>query len=147
MFDRCLYFNLNVLNRKVLALWEDAFASVGLSPAHGYMLRLVLDRPGLSQQEIANDLGLEKSTVARFVSRLEAKGLVRREAGETDPRQKAVYPTAAAIELAPRLREIGDELYASMSRTFGLEDLRTSVNLLRSMAADFPDAVAASNTV
>lgn len=131
MFDRCLYFNLNVLNRKVLAQWEDAFASVGLSPAHGYMLRLVLERPGLSQQEIADELRLEKSTVARFVTALEAKALVRREAGGSDPRRKAVHPTAAAADLAPRLREIGDSLYASMEKLFGPDDLRSFVIRLR----------------
>ena len=60
MFERCLYFNLNALTRRVNKIWGQAFQALGLSPSHAYLLRVVLATPGMTQQEIAAELGLEK---------------------------------------------------------------------------------------
>jgi DNA-binding MarR family transcriptional regulator len=73
MFERCLYFNVNSLARKLNARWEQAFAPFNLPPSHGYLLRVVLENPGLTQQKIAEELRLNKSTVTRFISALEKK--------------------------------------------------------------------------
>ncbi len=54
MFEQCLYFNLNALTRRINRMWNDAFASMELSPAHAYLLRLVLDEPGLSPKQIGD---------------------------------------------------------------------------------------------
>ncbi|WP_051393287.1 MarR family winged helix-turn-helix transcriptional regulator [Glycomyces arizonensis] len=45
-------------------------------------------RSGLSQRELAERLGLEKSTVSRLVTDLESDGLVRRE---RDPDNRRLY--------------------------------------------------------
>jgi len=129
MFERCLYFNLNALARRVNKIWTQAFGDLGLSPAHAYLLRLVLERPGVSQQAIAAELKLEKSTVARFVEALEEKGyLMRVRSG----REQRVRPTEAAIEIAAELRRRGDLLYGRMTENLGTGDLERLVSDLRS---------------
>jgi len=66
MFERCLYFNLNALTRRINRIWDDAFANMELSPAHAYLLRLVLDKPGLSPTQICDALKLNRGVKSAF---------------------------------------------------------------------------------
>lgn len=128
MFERCLYFNVNALARKVNAIWDQAFAEFELSPAHAYLLRLVLASPGITQTRISAELRLEKSTVTRFINVLEEKRLLSRtRAG----RETMVNPTVQARKIQKRLNQTGDELYQHMLNTVGKTDLLALVKQLR----------------
>lgn len=131
MFERCLFFNLNALVRQVDKLWNEAFQAFDLSPAHAYLLRLVLAQPTISQHQIATELRLEKSTVTRFVDALQAKGYVRRK---RLGREQQIVPTAAARRLEQALSATGDALYARMLSTLGQDDLLQLVRSLRQAA-------------
>ena len=128
MYERCLYFNLNALVRKVDKIWEQVFAEAGLSPAHAYLLRLVLAQPSITQKRIAEELRLDKSTVARFVAALEDRGYLRRA---RMGREQAVFPTAAGRRLETRLADEGDALYARVTNAIGRTDLVELVRRLR----------------
>lgn len=134
MFERCLYFNTNALARKLNARWERAFAEFDLSPSHGYLLRVVLETPGLSQREISEELGLEKSTVARFVGKLEKRRLLSRRISAEDQREKTVMPTAKARALYADLEALGDELYQSMCAVVGKRNVNTFVSTIRDIS-------------
>lgn len=128
MFERCLYFNLNALVRKVDKIWENAFADLGLSPAHAYLLRLVLTQPSITQKGIAQELRLEKSTVTRFIDALAEKGYLRRT---RVGREQRIAPTAAARRLETQLNAQGDALYAKMTKAIGTTNLVDLVRRLR----------------
>jgi len=134
MFGRCMYFNSNALSRKLNAHWNQAFAQFDLPPSHGYLLRLVLASPGLSQQEISDELALEKSTVTRFLNVMEEKALVERREAVNNTRKKCVYPTKKAIELHEGLELLGEELYRSMCDKFGAENVEQFVVSLKKFA-------------
>ncbi len=131
MFERCLYFNSNALARKVTGRWEMAFAELGLTPPQAYVLRVVLASPGISQQTLAGELQLEKSTVTRFVQVLEQGGWLRREASALDQREKVLQPTEQSMELGEALQQLGDSLYAEMKERLGERKLKQLVSLLR----------------
>lgn len=132
MFERCLYFNLNALTRKVNKIWDQAFQEFGLSPAHAYLLRVVLANPGITQQGIATELKLEKSTVTRFVDALEKKGfLLRRKSG----REQMVYPTEKAKDIHVKLEAQGNALYQQMLESLGKDNLTELVSELRKTRA------------
>ena len=135
MFERCLYFNANALARRLNAKWDAAFAPLNLAPSHGYLLRLVLEKPGLSQQSIADELHLEKSTIARFVSKLEDRGLLERRPAQGSLRDNAIFPTDDAIKLKRPLQQLGDDLYADMTDAIGARNLKALVAALREAAA------------
>lgn len=128
MFERCLYFNVNALTRKVNRVWDQAFADLGLSPAHAYLLRLVLSKPGISQKEIAGELRLEKSTVTRFIDALEAKGYLKRNKVN---RERIVSPTPTAVKMEKELNRRGDVLYQLMIHDIGKTALVGLVGQLR----------------
>lgn len=135
MFERCIYFNTNALARKLNARWQKAFAKFDLPPSHGYLLRLVLEMPGQSQQDIAEALQLDKSTVARFIGKLETKGLLTRRACEEDQREKVIYPTEKALAMQADLEALGEELYASMCTALGKNNVRQFVTSLRAFSS------------
>ncbi len=128
MFDRCLYFNVNALARQVNTLWEAAFAEFGLSPAHAYLLRLVLEQPGIAQREIATELKLEKSTVTRFIDALEKKDYLRRT---RSGREQTIFPTDLSRDIARRLNNTGEALYRNMTQKLGEDSLTRLVSQLR----------------
>ena len=70
-----------------------------------YLLRLCRF-PGLSQEEVARALYVNKSTAARQIANLEKAGLVERRPSEEDRRKLLVYPTQRALELQPEIREM-----------------------------------------
>jgi DNA-binding MarR family transcriptional regulator len=128
MFERCLYFNVNALARRVNTIWDEAFSEFDLSPAHAYLLRLLLESPGLTQTQITRELKLEKSTVTRFVTVLEAKLLLSRD---RQGREVLVYPTAKAYRLQKRLNAKGDALYQKMIDALGKSKLTELVGSMR----------------
>lgn len=128
MFERCLYFNVNALARRVNQIWEAAFADLGLSPAHAYLLRLVLSHRGIAQKDIAGELRLEKSTVTRFIDALVHGGYLKRsKAG----REQIISPTAAAKKLEKELSRRADALYHRMLEEVGKDALVGLVRQLR----------------
>lgn len=97
--------NLNIISRctqmERSAMLKDAGLSGGQVP---YLLRLCR-KPGLPQEEIARELYLNKSSVARQIAALERQGFVRREPSPEDRRQQLVYPTEKALRILPELRK------------------------------------------
>lgn len=135
MFERCLYFNVNALARAVNRIWDAAFREYDLSPAHAYLLRLILSEPGLGQKAIGEALRLEKSTVTRFVDALESKGLVRRARGTRDDgRTQQILPTARAKRLQQSLEGTGAALYQRVGEQLGKEQVKLLVAQLRTAA-------------
>lgn len=130
MFEQCLYFNLNALTRRINRIWDDAFASTELSPAHAYLLRLVLEEPGLSPKQLGDALKLKKSTVTRFIDGLEFKGFViRKRSGEHDSRLIAIHPTRQARSIQTKLEQQEEKLYQSLCIRLGEQRVKELVQL------------------
>ncbi len=132
MFDRCLYFNTNHLARTIGKIWQDAFSELGLAPAHAYLLRLVIEQPGMVQKDIATELHLEKSTITRFVDKMvEQDYLIRKMADSGNNREQQIHPTSKAIKLGVKLQEIGNSLYQKMTESIGEKELKKLVKTIR----------------
>ena len=58
--------------------WKEVLDEYQLNQTEFLILGVVVDNPGLSQQEIVKVVGADKSIVSRNLKRLEKKGLVKR---------------------------------------------------------------------
>ena len=132
MFERCLYFNLNALARRINRLWEEGFRELGVSAPQGYLLRAVIERPGINHKALGELLVLEKSTVTRFVTALEKRGLVRRE--PAGGREIGVYPSEEALRMSEELEAIVKRLSKSLRKRLGKKESRELVHQLRAAA-------------
>lgn len=129
MFEKCIYFAINAMARKINKLWEAEFKTIGLSPAHGYMLTLILEKPGLRQKEIAETLCLDPSTITRFIDALIDKGYITRQNDE-DGRASKVVPTAKGKNMKPKLETVKENLKKQAADSIGLDVLENMRNAI-----------------
>ena len=69
-------------------------------------LSQLYNRDGLTQEEMAAVITVDKAATTRTIQGMEKKGLVRREAHEENYRAKRVYLTDKAKNAEPRIREL-----------------------------------------
>jgi MarR family transcriptional regulator, temperature-dependent positive regulator of motility len=131
VFDQCIYFNTTALARRLEREWSDAFVTFGLTPPQAFMLRAILDRPGLLQSELASELAIARPTATRALDALEAKRYVERRPTEGDGREIAVWPTAAANQIRVALNEASGAVTARLKRTLGPRRFTDAVTLIK----------------
>ena len=131
MFDHCLYFNTSALARRLDREWTEAFAGFGLTPAQGFMLRAVLDRPGMAQSELAAQMSIARPTATRALDGLEKLGYVERQPGASDGREIAVQPTAEARKLKTALAEASGAVTKRLKRLLGEAGFTDTVSRIK----------------
>jgi DNA-binding MarR family transcriptional regulator len=131
VFEGCLYFNGTALARLLERAWAEAFAPFELSPPQGFMLRTLIERPGRLQRELADALTISRPTATRLIDGLEHKGLVTRQAGESDRRECLIYPTDAAVEIGPALNAASARVTRRLKQLLGAETFDETVARVR----------------
>lgn len=115
----CLYFTANSLARAITRVAEQEFSRLGLSPSHAFLLMLVVEKPGITQKELAEHLHLAPSTVSRFADLLVQRGLVEKR---VSGKLAQVFPTAFGKEQLPVIQEAWKALYERYSAILGKEE-------------------------
>lgn len=82
----------------------EAYEAVGVSLTEAIILRFVGANPGCNQAAISRALGVTRTNMVPFVSRLVSQGVLRREA--SDGRTNALYITPEGKSLLGRLSRI-----------------------------------------
>ncbi|KYF70375.1 MarR family winged helix-turn-helix transcriptional regulator [Sorangium cellulosum] len=135
MFDHCLYFNTTSLARLLERAWSAAFAPFGLTPPQGFLLRVVLKRPGLSQRELAEIMTIARPTATRILDGLVGRGLVERRTGEADAREQHIHPTCAAEQIAGALDAASADVTRRLKQALGKQVFDQAVGQLRGIRA------------
>jgi DNA-binding MarR family transcriptional regulator len=135
MFDHCLYFNTTALARLLEKEWSAAFSDVGLTPPQAFMLRLVLDQPGLSQRELADAMTIARPTATRVLDGLERRKLIKRHAGEADAREQRIHPTADADAIRAELNAASGNVTRRLKQLLGPQVFEQTVGKLRDIRA------------
>ena len=91
--------------------------------------------PGRSQEELARELCINKSTVARNLNYLEEKEYITRVPLPQDKRQFSVYPTEKMLALYPELKKASGEWMALLSEGIPAEELDVFNSVLERMQA------------
>lgn len=123
--------SLNVIARCTQMQRDEALKELNLRGSQVPYLLELSRRPGLSQEELARALYVNKSTVARQITNLEKSGYVERRPSTTDRRCLLVYPTQFALDTLPQLRTIVYDWNQFLMEEFCDEEremLRTMMN-------------------
>lgn len=135
MFDHCLYFNTTALARVVEREWAAAFKPLGVTPPQGFLLRLVLAQPGLSQYEIAEALTISRPTATRLIDGLQALGLLERREAEHDARHWSVFPTRKAEALHEALNTASGAVTKRIQQEIGKDNFSDTVGKVRAVCS------------
>ena len=79
---------------------------LGLTARLGASLAAICGHPGITQDQLARRVVLNKSNITRQLATLEEKGYVNRIVNPTDRRSIQLYPTEAAIALFPQIQGV-----------------------------------------
>ncbi len=113
---------ISITYRCAMRFRENELADTGLAGCQTPYLTALYRQPGISQEEMARELNVNKSSVARQLATLEEKGYVRREPSATDKRILLVYPTDKALELKTRLFSCYRDWNACLTAGFSDEE-------------------------
>jgi MarR family transcriptional regulator, temperature-dependent positive regulator of motility len=133
MFDHCLYFNTSALARRLEREWMDAFAPFDLTPPQGFMLRAVLDQPGMLQRELAKAMSIARPTATRALDALEAKGYLVRGRTDGDGREVCISPTPKAVAIQDALNGASRAVTTRLKGVLGSETFTSVVKDIRSV--------------
>jgi DNA-binding MarR family transcriptional regulator len=131
MFDHCLYFNTSALARRLEREWAEVFKAFDLTPPQAFMLRAVIDRPGMLQSEVSEELSIARPTTTRALDGLEAKGYIERRRSAGDGREISIFPTVEAIRLKASLNEASGTITAKLRRVLGSAEFTDTVSKIR----------------
>jgi MarR family transcriptional regulator, lower aerobic nicotinate degradation pathway regulator len=92
----------------------------GLHPREFGVLNVIASHPGVTQQAIGDDAGVDPSTMVATLDSLEERGLAERRPHPGDRRKRAVYLTPegkrALREGQKVARTVGQEVYGGLSK-------------------------------
>jgi DNA-binding MarR family transcriptional regulator len=86
-------FMLSKVGGAVSARFGEILDEFGLVPRQFFVLNLICQHEGESQQAIAGSIGVAKSQMVSVVDELESKGFVERHVNPIDRRQHALFVT------------------------------------------------------
>jgi DNA-binding MarR family transcriptional regulator len=130
-FCSCLYFTTNALARKVEKLAVESWKKIGLAPSHAYLLKLVIEEPGMQAGSLAEQLQLTPSTITRLIEKLEEKKLVTRV---TEGKTTNVFPTQKAKEMKPQIKQCIEEFHEKYVKILGKEESKQFIQNMNTMA-------------
>ena len=117
----------------------DALADRGLAARHHAVLAVLDDRDPLSQRELTETLGLDRSYVVALVDELEERGLVERRPDAADRRKHAVTLTPGGRYVASACLAVASQVEEELLAPLQAEDRSLLHTLLHRVAA-FHDA-------
>ena len=92
---------INIISRCAASYRGEKFKDIKLCAAHHSYIIHICKKPGISQEELARHICVDKSNVTRQVFNLENLGYIQRVQSQKDKRVIEIYPTAKALEILP----------------------------------------------
>jgi len=124
---------LNNISRSQAVYRHARISADDLMGGHYAFVLAICRHPGRSQEELARELCLNKSTVARNINYLEEKGYVSRASLPNDKRQFSVHPTEKMLSVLPEIREASADWMTLLSEGVAQEELDIFNSVLEHM--------------
>jgi DNA-binding MarR family transcriptional regulator len=144
---RSVGFTISTTGYAIARLFRELLEPLGLEPREFALLRAVAAQEGVTQQAIAEQMGVAPSRMVAFVDTLEERGLLERRANPDDRRARALFLTAAGRKLLERAFAVAMSHEQRLSGDLTADERRVLLDLLARVGAHVgisPDANAAT---
>lgn len=121
---------INILTRTEGVYRTDKLAIDELKGWHHSYILAICANPGLSQDELARHISVNKSNVTRNLTHLEEQGYVKRVVSEKDRRIINVFPTEKMLEILPQVKAITLEWNEYLANDLSKEEFEQFQNVL-----------------
>ena len=112
----------------------ELFAEVDVRPAQYSALTVIQHNPGLSQNQLADALGIKKTNLVAMIDDLERRGLARRKLTEHDRRSYALFLTPKGRTFMVRLHRLDRAVDRRLVQASGSSDRQQLCEALRRIA-------------
>lgn len=97
--------SISILYRKSHIWLNNSCAQYHLTAAQALVILIVCDFQGLTQDDITKRLSLDKSVIAKTVTKLEERGFLLRTTNAKDKRTYDICPTEKSWKVYPFIKE------------------------------------------
>ena len=127
--------SISILYRKSHVWLNNGCARYGLTAAQAVVILIVCDFKALTQDDITKRLSLDKSVIAKTVTKLEELGFIVRTTNARDKRTYDICPTEKAWAVYPAIRDQIDASFTRMTQQMTAEE-QAEFNRLLLLAAE-----------
>ena len=124
---------LNNISRSQAVYRKGKISARDLHTSQYAFVLAICREPGRSQEELAKELCLNKSTVARALNSLEEKEYISRLPLPNDKRQLSVYPTEKMLSVLPEIKNASLEWMSLLSEGIPADELQIFSSVLSRM--------------
>ena len=126
--------NINTIARCAALYRDGRLESIGITGWQAPYLPQICASPGITQDQLASRLHVNRSNVTRQLAMLEEKGFVRRERSDSDRRAIEVYPTQRAHDVLPLIEQAFAQWREKLFSGLGAEERELLEDLLERLA-------------
>ncbi len=127
---------LSTVHRYSYIFLSKTFAEYGIGQGQIKFLMMLFEQDGLTQEYMANELNIDKATVARAVRKLETEGYVKRQPHESDRRSNYIYLTEKAKDIESFVKKEMTYWTETLTAGFTEEEQKQAIELLKRMAGN-----------
>lgn len=124
---------LNNISRSQAIYRHNRVSSEDLQTGHYAFALAICRKPGRSQEELAGELCINKSTVTRNLNYLEENGYISRKSMPSDKRQFSIYPTEKMLSVLPEIKQASVEWMTLLSEGIAQDELDIFNSVLERM--------------
>lgn len=128
-------FTISTTGYALASAFRDLLAPLGLDPKEFAMLASVASSEGVTQQAIAERMGVAPSRMVAFVDSLEERGVLERRQNPDDRRARALYLTPAGREMLGRAFAVATEHEQRLTSDLSDEEREQLLELLARVGA------------
>ncbi|UFX45776.1 MarR family winged helix-turn-helix transcriptional regulator [Bradyrhizobium sp. 41S5] len=129
----CAAFNVRKASRVITRLYAEAFAPVGVEPTQFMLLVSCARQETVTMGALAGRMSMDPSALARNITILERRGLVRIAPG-ADRRVRDISISAKGRKTLSRALPRWREVQANLAKRFGDDSFRSAVELMKGIA-------------
>ncbi len=133
---------INITARCGKLYQSERLSEYGINDICAVILLHLFRTPGVSQENLADNAFIDKSGIARHLSRLEQNGFITRCSDENDRRSMLVFPTQKAIDVLPVIRRVYSEWNGILTSELSEEEKIILEELLRKMCIKAKEYIA-----
>lgn len=120
--------------RKGRIFYTQELKKFGLGSGQSIFLFQLYKKDGVTQEELANTLYIDKGTTARSLKTLEEQGFIKKEHVVSDKRLNMIYLTEKALKLEEEITNILKKWDGILSNSLSSEEKETLLQLLKKIS-------------
>lgn len=134
-FEDHLGYRLRCLSNYIHDSFASRLAKHNISVPQWVVLRVIYDKNGITLNNAAKIIGVDKSSLSRMVERLVGRGLLKRSEGQ-DRRSMGIELTKVGLELVPKLADLADINEEVFFKALDKEERERLLNVIKKLLSD-----------